>query len=425
MADEATDEDQGNEHVLEGSQDIMGAIDEVLSTGASMAKDATDKPAAPDQTQQQTEGEETPEQTAQRTRDEQGRFAKEQKEAADKAAAEAGKTPDATADKDKQYPAEIKSPKAREHFDALSKTKQDAVRRAESAEAKVKQHETRIQELESKSGTAAPEVKVLQEENAKLKAELDERERILSFKAVEETKAFKEGVTTPQKEALAEINSAAKLYKLDGHKLDEILAEPDKYRRRELYADMAEEMSDRAKAVLGDDLKANIEKYVAAEGKAREIFANSKGNKDLHEYEQQQTEARAALERQQAYREGNKHADDTMRKNYPELSGNEELWKGITEKAFKVDDFDRMPAKAKAFANLASWAFLDAMKGWRADKKELADLKEVMAKRNGSNLNPAGGRTAAPSKTDEDYDPDNPMGGLLGGIDEVLSGAGR
>lgn len=420
MADEATDEDQGNEHVLEGSQDIMGAIDEVLSTGASMAKDATDKPAAPDQTQQQTEDQETPEQTAQRARDEQGRFAKEQKEAADKAAAEA-KTPDAA---DKQYPAEIKSPKAREHFDALSKTKQDAVRRAESAEAKVKQAETRIQELESKSGTAAPEVKVLQQENAKLKAELDERERIISFKAVEETRAFKEGVTTPQKEALDEINEAATTYKIQGSKIDEILAEPNKFKRREMLADLTEELPERSKFVV-DDLRANIEKYVAAEGKARELLNNAKGNREFADQERQQTEAKAALERQQAYQSANKEVDGILKEKFPEIAGDEEAWKGITEKAFKVADFDRMPAKAKAFANLASWMVMPLMEKHRAVAKELADLKDVMAKRNGSNLNPAGGRTAAPGKTDDDYDPSDPMGGLMGGIDEVISGAGR
>lgn len=425
MPDETVD--TGNQHLIEGGEDIMSAIDSVFEATPSTSPPDTQRQATTDDQQQdRQQATETPEQTAQRTRDEQGRFQKEQQAAKDKAAADASKTQQqATAtNKDTDYPAEIKSPKAREHFDTVKRAKEEATRRAESAETKLKQYETRIQELESKSGTAAPEVKVLQTKVQELEAQLEERERVLSFKAVEETKAFKEGVTEPQKAALGEIHEAVTTYKLDARELDKILQEPSKYKRREMLEDLTADLPERSQFVK-EDLRANVEKYVAAEAKASELFNNAKGNREYADQERQQTEAKAALERQQQYQAANKEVDGIMKEKYPEIAGNEEEWRAITEKAFKVADFDRMPPKAKAFANLASWGFLKAMEKLRAETTAHQKTKEIMAKRNGSTPNPTGGRAATGATTteEEDYDPRNPMGGLMSGIDSVLSGS--
>lgn len=422
MADEA-DEDLGNEHILEGGEEIFSAIDSVLSTGASMAPDAKDKPAPVEKTQETqqddtiAEATETAEQKAERARNDKGQFTKEQQEAADKAKAEQAKGDQKT------YPDEIKSVKAREHFDALKKVKEESERKASSLEAKVKQYESKIQELESRSGTAAPEVKVLQQEITKLKADLEEREKVLSWKAVEETVGFREGVTAPQKQALDLINKAASTYQLDGRKLDEVLAEPNEFKRAEMLGDIMEGMSERSAPIKTKIIDA-VEKYVAAEEKAKEIFANSKGSREYAEQEKIQLEAKAALERQGAYQNANKEVETILKEKFPELTGDEAKWSEIRDRAFKVADFDRMPAKAKAFANMSSWMVMPLMEKYREATKELASLKDVMAKRNGTTLNPAGGRGAVASKPDNDEDAGqgDALGWLNNSIDSVLGG---
>lgn len=422
MADE---EDLGQQEAgyLEGGDEIFGAIDTVLSTGASMAKDATDKPEAPDKTQQvqqddTLQAQETPEQAAERARNEKGQFTKQQQEAKEKADREAQQQSQTT-EQDKQYPAEIKSQKAREHFDALKAVKEEAVRKAASLEAKVKQFEAQVQELQSKSGTASPEVKVLQQENAKLKAELDEREKVLSFKAVEETKAFREGVTQPQKEALAEINDIANTYKLDGHKLDSILRETSKTKRREMLAELTENLPERS-AFAKDDLRTEVEKWVAAEQKANSLFEQAKGNREFAEMERTQTEAKAALERVESFKKASTEVETALKTNFPELSEVEEVWKDIIGKATKVADFDKMPPRAKAGAHMMSFMVMPLAKLLRDERTAHAKTKEVMAQRNGTQLSPAGGRQATQTKTDDFEEGGDPMKGLFDGIDATL-----
>lgn len=416
MADEA--EDLGSEHIIEGGEEIMSAIDGLFEQ--KPAQEHVQTETVQQETTQTDEHEgETADQQAERARNEKGQFTKEQQE--EKARQEkAAQTQ--TTEGEKQYPAEIKSQKARDHFDALTKVKDEAVRKASALEAKVKQFETQIAELQSKSGTAAPEVKVLQEENAKLKAELDEREKIISFKAVEETKAFRESVTEPQREALDVLNQVAVTYKIEGRKLDEVLAEPNKFKRLEMLGDLTEELPERSSFVKGE-LKDAVEKYVAAEAKSKQLYANAKGNREFAEQERTQAEAKAALERQSQYQQANKEVETIMKEKYPEIAGDEALWSEITGKAFKVADFDKLPAKAKAFANLTSWGFLKVMDKLRAETEAHKKTKEVLASRNGSSPSPTGGRATTSKQTvDEVDDGGDPMAGLMGTLDSVLSG---
>lgn len=423
MADEP--EDFGSDSLLEGGDDIMSGIDSVLATGANMASDAVDKPAAPDKTaqadaaQQTDQTQETAEQAAERARNEKGQFTKEQQEAKDKAAKDQQPT-----DGEKQYPAEIKSVKAREHFDALSKVKEEAVRRAESAEARLKQHEAKIQELEAKSGASAPEVKVLQKKVEELQSELDQRERVISYKAVEETKAFKEGVTQPQTEAMAEISDIASAYKLDGRKLDDILREPSKTKRREMLADLTEELPDRS-AFAKEDLRNAVEKWVSAEGTASKLFDQAKGNKEYAEHERQQEEAKANLERLESYKKANTEIETSLKTNFPELSEVKEVWDDIIGKSTKIADFSKMSPKQQAGANMMSFMVMPLAKLLREARAELAKTKEVMTQRNGTVLSPTGGRQAAVQKADDFEEGGDPMKGLFDGIDATLGQNGR
>lgn len=415
-------EDLGNDTpLLEGGDEFFSGIDSVLSTGASMAPDATDKPDAPKQVEQQQDDDaatqETPEQRQERERNEKGQFTA--KEKADAEQAQAAKD-QSQQQQNKEYPPEIKSPKAREHFDTLKRVKDEAERKASSLESKVKQFEARIQEMESKSGTAAPEVQVLQRENSELRAQLDDREKVISYKAVEASKPFQEQVTVPQEEAIDVLNQVAETYKLEGRALDAILKEPNKFKRLEMLGDLTAELPERSSFVK-DELKEAVEKYVKAEGTAKSLYEKAKGNREFAEHEQRQVEAKAALDRAQQYQKANTEVDGILKEKFPEIAGDEATWKGIVEKAFKIADFDKMPPKAKAFANIASFMVMPLMEKLRASEAAHNATKEIMAKRNGSSLSPTQGRDAAVKKGVDEFDEGgDPMGSLMGGIDAVL-----
>lgn len=425
MAD--IDEDLGNDAPLEGGGEIMTGIDEVLAGGGSMAKDATEgaqegtNTSTQDQAQQQDDAlsQETPEQKQERERNEKGQFTAKQKEEADqKAAAEQAQQ------KGKEYPAEIKGEKARHHFDALREKADNEKRRADGLDIKFKDLQRQFEEVQAKSGTVAPEVKLLQQENAELKSQLEDREKVISYKAVELSKPFQEGVTKPQAEALDILNQVTATYKLDARKLDEILQEPNKFQRLEMLGDLTAELPERS-AFVKDELKQAVEKYVGAESVAKSLYDKAKGNREFAEREQQQSEAKAALERLEQYKKANTEVDTILKEKFPEIAGDEATWKGITEKAFKIADFDKMPPKAKSFANMASWMIGPVMEKLRAEKAAHEATKAIMAKRNGASLSPTQGRDSTTRKGDDEEVGGDYMGGILGGIDEVISGGGR
>lgn len=429
MADETDFSEQGNEHILEGAQDVMAGIDEVL--GVSEGGGET---AAPETSQGQQESTQSAED---RNRDERGQFTatgKQEQEAekakAEKPAQEQQEQPAKGATEaagEKKYPAEIKSPKAREHFDALSRVKEEAVRRADAAEAKIKAMEAKLGELEQHSGVQAPEVKVLQRQLADVQAKLEERERILSFKAVEATDSFREKVTQPQTDALAEINDIAATYKLDGRKLDEILAEPSKFKRREMLEDLTAELPERSQFAKGD-LRDSVEKWCAAESESKKLYEQAKGNRDYAEQETRQKEAQAALDRQKEYKKGETEVLESLKDKLPELMGDETLWKSIQEKYQKVVDFDRLSPKQKAGMNILSYMVMPALEKYRAEVAAHQQTKDILAKRTSSLPGGGGSGRSAPKPNGHEFEEkegDDIFGALNAGIDEVMAGGGR
>lgn len=417
MPDE-TVEDIGNESPLEGGEELFSAIDSVLSS-------TPEQSPPPDQQQTQEGQEQTAEQKAeaqrveeQRQRDEQGKFLPKDTTKDDTQ----GKNGHRETQKpgDKQYPEEIKSVKARQHFDKVNQLRDEAESRASAAEAKAKQFETRIQELESKSGVAAPEVKVLQKQLADLQSQLDEKERVISYTAVQETKQFREGVTAPQNDAEDVMKQVVAAYSMDGRKLDDVLREPNKFKRAEMLADLTAELPERA-AYVKSDLRDAVEKWVSAEGTAKKLLENAKGMKDYADQERQQAEATSALDRQQKFKTAEKDMLATIMPKFPELSGDKTMWDGIAEKASKVTDFDLMPPKAKAFANWSSWAIMPLMEKHRATLAELQREKEVNAARTKSLPGGGSSRGGAQITKEDEVDEADPLGGLFGQMDSVLT----
>lgn len=418
MAEEI-DNDLGNDSPLEGADEIYSGIDEVLGMeSGGGAEQQGGRPAEQQRSDQQPQegdgddllgelssGEEKP-------RGEDGKFvAKEtkgqgtgSKEQGKEQQQAAGEDKDKDKDKekekekgaatDKQYPETIKSPKARHEFDTLRQQRDDAYRKAEGAELRLRNLEKQFTDLQSKSGTAAPEVKVLQQKIEGLEKDRDELERIVSFKAVEETKAFREGVSKPQEEAMDVLRQVAETYSLDAGNLDAVLGVANRFKRLEMLGDLTEGLPERASFVKAE-LQQAVDKWVGAAAKEDELRANAKGNREYAEQERQQSEATGALERQKAFRAAEKEVLTQLGEKLPELSGAEDVWKEIMEKSGKVADFDKMPAKAKAFANVASYAVKPLITLLRAAKAELASTKEALAARAKALPGAGGGRESS------------------------------
>lgn len=426
MADEL-DSDLGNEQILEGAEELYSGIDEVLGMGAETQGAKGSEQGAEQQSggaseQQGETGTDalddlTKDGDPNRPRGEDGKFLPVKKDAPpEKAAATEKPAAEAAKDKpaEKTYPETIKSEKARHEFDNLRKLRDDEARRAESAEIKFRNLEKQFNDLQSKSGTASPEVKVLQQEVDKLKTERDELERVVSFKAVEETKAFKEEVTAKQDEAMSVLSQVVETYGLDGAQLDAALKERNRFKRLEMLGDLTEKLPERAAFVKGE-LQAAVDKWVAADAKSQELYANAKGNREFAEQERAQTEAQGSLERQKAFRAAEKEVVAGLSEKLPELAGDEATWKEILEKAGKVADFDKMPAKAKAFANLSSYMVKPLITKVRVLEGELQKMKDTMAARARALPGAGSGRESSPR--DEAADGDK---SLLDVLDETM-----
>lgn len=302
--------------------------------------------------------------------------------------------------KDGDYPAEIKSTKAREHFDTLKKQKDDAVRNAQSLETRLRTLEAENKQIKGTAGTASPEFKALEKEVTTLKQQLEEKDGILSYKAVEEMTPFKEGVIKPKKEADDDINQLIESYKLNGALIDRAIAEPNKFRRLDLLeeAAAAEGVPETKIPTIVGALKEAAEKWIAADKTEQQLRANAKGNRETVESQQREEEAKKTIARQRDFEKATADVEQILRKASPELfepegDVEEKMWKEIQSNAAKIKDLDKLPAKAKVFNNFAANAYQPLVNLTRSLKAKVAELEKTIAEREAGLPGAGGGRT--------------------------------
>lgn len=388
-----TETDQAND-MLEGAEEIFGVIDRL---GIEDKNEPDKKDAKPE-----TKVEDIEDGESDALSDLNGDGKKKEKEPEQKTKVET--KPDATT---RKFPDAIKSEKARDHFLALEKSRDEASKRADSEASRAKMLEAKVQELESKSGVAAPEVKVLQGQLQELQAKLEKQDKIIAITNLEKSAKFEEGVTIPQNEAVEELRGIARSFKLEGGDLDRILWEPDKYERSRMINKLTDDLDDPVAEEVKNDIKAAVAKHVKAEGVRAQLYENHKGSAEFYEQEKQQEEAKAALKRQEDFKKADAEVTKLVKEKFPELVEDETRWNDLAKKISGVTDFDKLPPKAKAYANFTSFWHKPLVEELRETKKKLAEKESILAAR--TKAMPGRG-TAQVTKPGDEEDEADPLG---------------
>jgi hypothetical protein len=280
----------------------------------------------------------------------------------------------------KEYPPEIRSVKAREHFDALKASKKAAERRAADLETKVK-------ELESKGGIKAPEVAVLQKQYDELKSKWDEAQKELSSSFLQGTEEFKNAVVRPMQEATTGLKKFAEVYELSTSDIDAALGEPDEFKRNEMVSDIAE-------SIRGLMNKAKFEKlvdqFITAKAKEDELFQNAEGSMEFAKTKKAEEEAAAKLKAAEEYKSARQTVIENLSTKLTDLKEEPGTWEKVVADAESVD-FDSLSPKMKAFAAVA----MNSIKPYQAKVATLAakikHLEGVIASRNAASPGAASG----------------------------------
>jgi hypothetical protein len=292
----------------------------------------------------------------------------------------------------KEYPPEIRSMKAREHFDALKASKRAAERRAAELETKVK-------DLESKGGIKAPEVAVLQKQYDELKEKWDEAQKELSSSFLQGTEEFKNAVVRPMQEATTGLKKFAEVYELSTSDIDAALGEPDEFKRNEMVSDIAE-------SIRGLMNKAKFEKlvdqFITAKAKEDELYQNAEGSMEFAKTKKAEEEAAAKLKAAEEYKSARQTVIENLSTKLTDLKEEPGTWEKVVADAESVD-FDSLSPKMKAFAAVA----MNSIKPYQAKVATLAakikHLEGVIASRNAASPGAASGSVTQTMKKEGDF----------------------
>lgn len=390
------------EQPLEGTSEIFTGIDEVMASGNG------DTPTKlPIEEDDETPAKEDPKKDDLPKKEEPAKDEPKKEEQAKK----------------EDYPAEIKSTKAREHFDIVKKEREEARRRADSAETRLKTVEAQLKEMEGRSGVHSPEVSALEKQISELKAQNEEYGKIIALKAVEETDDFRTNVKIPRDEANRDIDEVIDAYGLSGAAVDAVFNEPNKFKRLEALEKIFNANEERpVPQTVRSEFITSVNRLLATNVKEKEIRDNAKGNQDLAESRSKEEQAKKDLQRKREWDTSTKEVEDIIKSKLPELVENEEEWKKIMGGHTAVKDFDKLPAKAKAFASVASNAVMPLMRMLRNTREELKAAQKALEGKAKATPGAGGGRGSSSVTAEEEDENPNSM---MDAIDGVLAGAGR
>lgn len=390
------------EQPLEGTAEIFTGIDEVMASGNGDAP--TKLPI--EEEEDETPAKEEPKKDDLPNKDETPKDEPKKEEQAKK----------------EDYPAEIKSTKAREHFDIVKKEREEARRRADTAETRLKTVEAQLKEMEGRSGVHSPEVATLEKQIADLKSKNEEYGKIIALKAVEETDDFRTNVKIPRDEANRDIDEVMDAYGLSASAVDAIFNEPNKFKRLEALEKIFNANEERpVPQSVRSEFITSVNRLLAANVKEKEIRDNAKGNQDLADTRTKEQEAKKAIERKRQWETGTKRVEDIIKSKLPELVENEEEWNKVMKGHNAVPDFDKLPADAKAFASIASNAVMPLMRMLRNTREELKAAQKALEGKAKATPGAGGGRgSSSVSREDEDEDANS----MLNEIDNVLAAQG-
>lgn len=288
----------------------------------------------------------------------------------------------------KEYPPEIRSIKAREHFDALKTSKKAAEKRAQ-------EFESRIKELESKAGVNAPEVSVLQKKLEAAETKIEEMNKEVGAVNIERTDEFK-AIRSRQGAAVNTLKSLEKVYELSSLDISKLLDEPDEFKRNELASDIAEGIRGRANQ---DKFYAAINEVIATTLEEADLYENHAGSVEFAKKKQDEEQAEKTLHEIQQYKKEATKVLDILKAKAPKLHENQEVWSKIVDSVEKTT-FENMEPWEKGMAIVTSQAISPLIQMMHDLQKENDKLKSTISSRASATPGAGPGTISQPSATD-------------------------
>lgn len=291
----------------------------------------------------------------------------------------------------KEYPPEIRSMKAREHFDALKASKRAAEKRAAELETKIK-------DLESKSGIKAPEVAVISKERDEYKAKWEEAQKEMGVSHLKGTEAFKT-LDARLTSTRGFFQQVAKQYEFSTNELDEALNEPDEFIRDKKLNDIAENITSELTRRKFFD---RVDPFLKDLDELDKLYENAEGSMEFAQTQKQQEEAAAKLKAAEEYNSARQTVIENLSKKLPILKEDAAVWEKVVADTESVD-WDTLPPKMKAFFAASGQIAQPLLNKIAERDAKIKHLEGVIASRNAASPGASSGSVTTTHEKKGDF----------------------
>lgn len=293
-----------------------------------------------------------------------------------------------SAEETKEYPPEIRSIKAREHFDAVKAARKAAERERDTLRAEVEQ-------LKAKSGVNAPEVGVVQKENEALKKRIEEYEKDMGMSHLQGTEKYKglHSTLVSHREYFREVAKQAEFLPSD---LEAALDEPDEFKRNIKISELADSIQGELNKRRFFD---RVQKFQDDLDAFDELHDNAAGSMEAAKKFKEEEEAAASLKRSEEFKTARTSMLDKAASAFKSLSGNTDVWEKV-KAGVEADDYEQLPTNHKALGIVAAHLLNPLAQELSAVKAELDRYKEIIKSRGAASPGASSGTVAQTQSSD-------------------------
>lgn len=264
-------------------------------------------------------------------------------------------------------------------------------KRAEAAEARVKDYESTAAEREA----AQKELKELKEWRAKIEPVHERNEKEIAAIRVQQSTKYQESIAQPMHRLTQTIEEIAKSVELDADAVFNAIGQRDLVKRNAAISEYLNSMD----PLTQDTFKRAVNDLLDLEPKAQKIIKEAQESwQAVQLAEKQEAEAKARKEKE-TYALASEAVWDEMTKHYPFL-GDEKVREYIRGKADSYD-FDHAPADIKAYFAQSGYAMVKVSEIIEGKDNEIKELKESVKRLQGSKGGMGTG-SAAPAKSEKE-----------------------
>jgi hypothetical protein len=297
------------------------------------------------------------------------------------------KAPEKT-EKDTQTPEKPDPTKDKVGTDGLTREERAQVvemkKRAEAAEARVKDYETTVAEREA----AQKELKELKEWRAKIEPVHERNEKEIAAIRVQQSTKYQDSIARPMQALTQTIEEIAKSVELDADAVFNAIGNRDLVKRNAAISEYLTSMD----PLTQDTFKRAVNDLLDLEPKAQKIIKEAQESWQAVQLEEKKAAEEKSRKEKETYAKASDAVWDVIAENYPFLN-EDETREYIRGKADSYD-FDNAPADVKAYFAQSGYAMVKVQKVIEARDQKIKELEESVKRLQGSK---AGMHTGSPA----------------------------